>query len=787
MNSRTDFRVLFERATGRAPYPYQERLTAAPRLPSVLHAPTGAGKTNAVLLAWLHRCLHADPATRAATPRRLVYALPMRVLVEQVWRNVDNVLSGLGLEPEQVGRHLLMGGEADDDWVRDPERPAVLVGTVDMLLSRALNRGYVLGRPRWPMDFGLLNADCLWVLDEMQLMGGAATTAAQLEGLRAKLGTWRGCHTLWLSATVDTRPLVTVDRPLLGEVFQLGPEDVTGALAQRLTARKMLERRQGDAAAVAVAEHAPESVTLLVHNTVKAAVDTHRRLRRRPPAGGPELLLLHSRFRPPDRQRLTKLLTEQTPANGRVVSATQVVEAGVDLSARLLVTEAAPWSSIVQRLGRCNRYGEEPDGGLVRWLDVARPEPYRQQEVDLARSILSRLEGRDVSPQALAALQVPEPPLEPVHVLRLRDLRDLFDTAPDLSGSDLDVSRFIRDADDPDCRVLWRDWSGEEPPADMPRPATDELCPAPVSELRKLVKDGRETWTWDAVDARWRRVRDRDVRPGLVLLLRAAQGGYSPEVGWDPASRQPVLPLPPAAEASQPPDANWADPLSGNGRWLELEAHTRHVVAHAGKIVQAALEDAAPPQACAAVDVAARAHDAGKALERFQDFLLQCAAEGADREARRSTIWAKSDCRVRPREHNPRHELASALSLLQSGRHVELLPQPWADLALFLVAAHHGKARVTIRPWPQDEPGRQVLGVEDGAALPEVRVDGLVLPAATLSLAPLRMGDGEHGASWAARMLALRDHPELGPFRIAHLEALLRAADWRASEEESHA
>jgi CRISPR-associated endonuclease/helicase Cas3 len=35
--------------------------------------------------------------------------------------------------------------------------------------------------------------------------------------------------------------------------------------------------------------------------------------------------------------------------------------------------------------------------------------------------------------------------------------------------------------------------------------------------------------------------------------------------------------------------------------------------------------------------------------------------------------------------------------------------------------------------------------------------------------------------SWAERMLRLRDDPELGPFRLAYLEALLRAADCRAS------
>ncbi|MER3412183.1 MAG: hypothetical protein C4305_07755, partial [Thermoleophilia bacterium] len=63
-----------------------------------------------------------------------------------------------------------MGGAADDTWVLEPASEAVLVGTIDMLLSRALNRGFGRGRASWPIDFGLLNSDCQWVFDEIQLM-----------------------------------------------------------------------------------------------------------------------------------------------------------------------------------------------------------------------------------------------------------------------------------------------------------------------------------------------------------------------------------------------------------------------------------------------------------------------------------------------------------------------------------------------------------------------------------------------------------------------------------------
>src|ERR1700758_1009955 len=63
---------------GYEPHGYQARI-ARDGLPSLLAAPTGTGKT-AIILAWLWRRLHGpDPA---GTPRRLVYALPQRALVE---------------------------------------------------------------------------------------------------------------------------------------------------------------------------------------------------------------------------------------------------------------------------------------------------------------------------------------------------------------------------------------------------------------------------------------------------------------------------------------------------------------------------------------------------------------------------------------------------------------------------------------------------------------------------------------------------------------------------------
>ena len=43
------------------------------------------------------------------------------------------------------------------------------------------------GRARWPLEFGLLNNDCFWVFDEIQLMDTGLATSFQLDAWRSEL------------------------------------------------------------------------------------------------------------------------------------------------------------------------------------------------------------------------------------------------------------------------------------------------------------------------------------------------------------------------------------------------------------------------------------------------------------------------------------------------------------------------------------------------------------------------------------------------------------------------
>ena len=788
----TDFGAFFELATGYRPHGYQARI-AREGLPSVVEAPTGTGKTG-VILAWLWRRLSQEHGN--VTPRRLVYALPQRSLVDQVAGDARRWLANLGLADE-VALHVVMGGrgESQGDWREEMHRPAIVLGTVDSLLSKALNRGYGIARVIFPIDYALVTNGAQWIIDEVQLCPEPVTTLRQLAAFAARFGTAEPFGLTCLSAAVPDGLLETVDNPERGAAVGILPAEVTGELAARLGAARVIRRLPvdpGDYQAVAGAVgrlHRPGTLTLVVLNTVAAAQEVYRQL----PGGPDECTLLHSRYRGTERTRLMADLAERP--EGRIVIATQVVEAGLDVNASVLVTEAAPWPSLVQRAGRCNRAGQVADAELW-WIppaDPDKPAPYDKQDVDAASAELARLEGERVTGQDLSGRGVPVGQRQ-VAVIRRGDLAGLFDTAPDQRGADVDIAPYVRDTDDLGAEVAWASWTqgpdGAPDPEIYPPPG-EYRCRVSLSDVAMLA-NGRAVWRLDQVAGGWVKVSGPGQplpRPGEVLLVNVSDGGYDQETGLDPSAHGPVPDSPvllTAAEAAtEAENSGRPDPASvQQPRWLSLDRHSEDVRDQVQALLDV-LKPALPPGAAQSAVLAGYLHDAGKAHETWQDALCRLAPDDQAETISNGRPWAKSGSHGRLEFAGDvafRHELASLL-LIDGPLHGLLAASPDPDLTRYLVLAHHGKLRVQVR-----EPGdlavlpagearqRTILGLEHGKTTAIPAMLGQPPSALTVNLDQFHFNTGH---SWTRTVLGLRDR--YGPFVLAYLETLVRMADWRAS------
>jgi CRISPR-associated endonuclease/helicase Cas3 len=758
----------FCRVTGKdSIVPYQERYGSDPFVSTLLIIPTGLGKTDAVLVPWLYALVHG----KHKAPRRFVFIQPRQNLTEQTFERARKLVAAAGLNVRVL---QLMGGSEHNDQTVAPDEFVIIVGTQDMILSRVLNRGYARRPQRWPIDFALLNNDAIHIVDEVQLTSDGLATSTQLAAFRKRFEVFGQVPCVWMSATVDPAWLDTVDFAELRaglRLVKLEPEDHENEIVQkRFNAPKSVAqapeecRTPKGCAEFALAQHRPGERTLILCNTVLRAREIFEELRKlKAPA-----VLLHSRYRPAERKANAALLMQGIPKEGQIIVSTQVLEAGIDLSAHRLITDVAPWGSMVQRFGRVNRYGEFDDA-QIWWVDQPLASKKRNKEEELfapyAPADVKHAIGKLLRLQSASPSQLPEedgaPPYS--HVLRKSDLLDLFDTSSDISGNELDVSRFIRSGEENDVYVCWRKWEKAEEIKVQDEVRDDELCPVPIGDAGEFLKK-HSMYGWSFNDKEWQRVTERArLYPGLILITRVSEGGYSEQLGWAPDSKLPVAPV--EIESSEA-EADSDDPKSWLTYRQTLVDHTDMVVDRVTELIES-ITDVGVGAFRAELITAAQKHDWGKAHDVMQRTL------GADGE-----LLAKQErCKAGRHERKHfRHELASALAMLQTGD---------SDLTAYLAAAHHGRIRVSIRSMPGEAEvgGKRVArGIWDGDLLRACELaTGVSVPGVCLSLDEMGLGLGTtENLSWTDRVVRLRD--KLGPFRLAYLEMLLRSADEQASE-----
>ena len=396
------------------PFRWQKRLLRRlldADLPKAVDVPTGLGKTS-VMALWLIAL-----AEGANLPRRLVYVVDRRAVVDQATRFAERLRTNMhDMHDMRDGRidklalndglpiSTLRGGFADNrDWLEDPSRPAIVVGTIDMVGSRLLFEGYGVSRGMRPYHAGLLGVDALVLLDEAHLCPPFEALLRQVAEHRdGKLGPADGrgpvtppFHLMSLSATGRD-----ITETPAESVFRLEDEDCEeSVIQQRLTARKRLkviELADAQSLTECIANRAIElgsgdiPARVLVYCTsrkdavqVKESID--RECKRRQNTGelaaGHGLELLVGERRVYERTALEDWLEQHgflgraktLPSAPTFLVATSAGEVGVDLDADHLVCDVVAYERTVQRLGRVNRRGGQD---RIAMIDVfaARPE-----------------------------------------------------------------------------------------------------------------------------------------------------------------------------------------------------------------------------------------------------------------------------------------------------------------------------------------------------------------------------------------------------------------------------
>jgi len=330
---------------------------------AVVIAPTGSGKTEAGLIWALN--------TR---PKKIILLMPTMVTSNSLYERLcyyfgqtrcglahSGIATYFAARKENVNGKTVENAEDYGEETYDVDRfrllnqkafmPAVMVSTVDQMLTCGFNTG-------------------LWSLKEYALLGSAVIfdeiqayepyTIGLITSLIRKIKSLGG-KVMIMSATMP-RFLREHFLELLGLPGALVAEERLGIRRNRWI---YLDCTVEEIRELVMNELKVNKKVALIVNDIKTAKQeyfAYTTLLNKAGLENCSILCLHSEFAAIDRQEKERELTDKNGNPYDLVIATQVIEVSLDVSFDVMFSECAPIDSLVQRAGRCNRYGLLSEG-----------------------------------------------------------------------------------------------------------------------------------------------------------------------------------------------------------------------------------------------------------------------------------------------------------------------------------------------------------------------------------------------------------------------------------------
>lgn len=369
----------FQSKVGFQPYAYQlkvsETLLSGKNV--ILVVPTGAGKTWASVIPFLY----AREEKITYFPQKMIYSLPLRALTNSIYEDVNKITPA-----------SIQTGEYSEDPYFEKD---IIFSTIDQTLSNFLCFPLTLSHAQANINAGALIGSYL-VFDEFHLLEPSLSMGTALGMLRL-LGEL--CRCCIMTATLSSSFIQMLKEQLPRyEIITIDdfPEDKLKikSLLPSVGKKQIYVFDTTITAEAVIQKH--KNKTIVICNRVENAQKLYQELISSDLTDFQNLLglkteniiCLHSRFFDSDRKAKEKRLKELFGKNANlkehaILIATQVIEAGMDISCSVMHTEISPINSFLQRAGRCARF-ENETGEIYVYdiLDLEEREKINNEPVD---------------------------------------------------------------------------------------------------------------------------------------------------------------------------------------------------------------------------------------------------------------------------------------------------------------------------------------------------------------------------------------------------------------------
>ncbi|MEM2300507.1 MAG: CRISPR-associated helicase Cas3' [Candidatus Hadarchaeales archaeon] len=337
----------------------------------LLEAPTSYGKTEAsiALAAWLVK--------ESVIADRLIHVLPLRAIVEESYEKAKESL-------ERYFPDIKVGAQA---MYLDKTKTPFFLGklvytTIDSFVYNLFKLPVAEpGRDHSHFDIPRYAIYSSFVVfDEAHFFAGDDPPANLREHANRMFAAFKASLAALVQGRVPVAVVTaTMPRKFIEEIkntisvgsaklihikvdVEASRTETEGEVKLHMEDREFFEKRKNLEAKTRIIKneeilktiethHSSSDNILVVRNTVKKAQDLYKQLEER----GIPSLLLHGRLTMSDKQSVLQEAKSRLEKKNCVLISTQIIEAGVDLDFDVILTDAAPMTNLIQRVGRVGR------------------------------------------------------------------------------------------------------------------------------------------------------------------------------------------------------------------------------------------------------------------------------------------------------------------------------------------------------------------------------------------------------------------------------------------------